>query len=146
MTLSNPDNRGSERRTADHGPRTGVMRLFKAPEWGLVAGILAVLLLIFFLDGKRAFFQPYSLQTVIHSVSRYGVLAVGAALVIIAGGIDLSTGAVVALASVVSAKLLTEWLRPGSAAGTPPSAALVYLAIAITLLDGSRHRPVPCAA
>ena len=40
------------------------------------------------------------------------------------------------LASVVSAKLLTEWLRPGSAAGTPPSAALIYLAIAITLSMG----------
>ena len=41
---------------------------------------------------------------------------------IIAGGIDLSTGAVVSLASVVSAKLLTEWLRTRSSA--PPSTGL----------------------
>ena len=55
---------------------------------------------------------------------------------IIAGGIDLSTGAVVSLASVVSAKLLTEWLRRGAPAGQPPSAGLIGLAIGLTLLMG----------
>ena len=94
MTPSDPEVRGSEQRTTDHGPRT---KWFKAPEWGLVAGILAVLALIFVLDRDHAFFQQYSLQTLFHRVALFGVLAVGAALVIIAGGIDLSTGAVVAL-------------------------------------------------
>jgi ribose/xylose/arabinose/galactoside ABC-type transport system permease subunit len=107
---------------------------FKAPEWGLVVGILAVLLLILVFDRERAFFQRYSLQTLVHRVALFGVLAVGAALVIIAGGIDLSTGAVVAISSVVSAKLLTEWLRP--AASAPPSAGLVGTVIGLTLLMG----------
>ena len=129
MTPSGPDIAGS-------GTRTKLLRFFKAPEWGLVAGILAILAAIFFLEPRHAFFQTYSLQTLLHSVSRYGVLAIGAALVIIAGGIDLSTGAVVALASVVSVKLLTEWLRPGSNPGTPPSAGIIYLAIGITLMMG----------
>jgi ribose/xylose/arabinose/galactoside ABC-type transport system permease subunit len=113
-----------------------LIRFFKAPEWGLVAGILVVLVLIHFLDRDHAFFQRYSLQTLLHRVSLFGVLAVGAAMVIIAGGIDLSTGAVVALASVVSAKLLTDWLRGGTTSGQPPSAGLILLAIAITLLMG----------
>ena len=64
------------------------------------------------------------------------MLAVGAAVVIIAGGIDLSTGAVVALSSVVSAKLLTEWLRTGGSNAPPPSVPIVALAIGLTLLMG----------
>jgi ribose/xylose/arabinose/galactoside ABC-type transport system permease subunit len=111
-------------------------RMFKAPEWGLVAGILVVLALIYVLEPKHSFFEPYSRQTLLHRVALFGVLAVGAAVVIIAGGIDLSTGAVVALSSVVSAKLLTEWLRRGGADAAPPSYTLVALAIGITLLMG----------
>jgi ribose/xylose/arabinose/galactoside ABC-type transport system permease subunit len=112
-----------------------LLRFFRAPEWGLVAGILAVLALIFFLDREHAFFQQYSLQTLFHRVALFGILAVGAALVIIAGGIDLSIGAVVAFSSVISAKLLTEWLRSGASAASP-SVGLVVLAIGLTLLMG----------
>ena len=117
-------------------PFDRVLRVFRAPEWGQVAALLAVLVLIHFLDKDRAFFQAYTIRTLIHNVARFGVLAIGAALVIIAGGIDLSTGAVVSLASVVSAKLLTEWLRRGATAGQVPSAGLIALAIALTLLMG----------
>jgi ribose/xylose/arabinose/galactoside ABC-type transport system permease subunit len=91
-------------------PINPVIRFFKAPEWGLVAGILAVLGLIYLLDSSHNFFRSYSMQSLIHRLALYGVLAVGAALVIIAGGIDLSTGAVVALSSVVSAKMIMEWI------------------------------------
>jgi ribose/xylose/arabinose/galactoside ABC-type transport system permease subunit len=130
MSASDLDTRVSEPRTKDQGPRTN------APEWGLVVGILAVLLLIFALDREHAFFQRYSLQTLVHRVALFGVLAVGAGLVIIAGGIDLSTGAVVALSSIVSAKLLTEWLRPAASGAGPPSLGLVAVVIALTLLMG----------
>src|SRR5262245_61004694 len=136
MTPETPAIRDSGQRTTDNGPRR-MGRFFKAPEWGLVAGIVAVLALIYFLDDKRAFFQWYSLQTLFHRVALFGVLAVGAAVVIISGGIDLSTGAVVALSSVVSAKLLTEWLRPAGASGAaPPSVGIVAVVIGITLLMG----------
>ena len=63
------------------------------------------------------FSGSYNIRPLLHRVALFGVLAVGAAVVIIAGGIDLSTGAVVALSSVVSAKLLTEWLRTGGGSG-----------------------------
>ncbi len=68
---------------------------FRAPEWGLVAGIVVVLGLIYALEPSHAFFSPYSLRNLIHNVGLFGVLSVGAAVVIIAGGIDLSVGAVV---------------------------------------------------
>jgi ribose/xylose/arabinose/galactoside ABC-type transport system permease subunit len=125
------------------GPRAfQLTRFFKAPEWGLVAGILAVLAVVYLLDRDHAFFQEHSLRlqenvlkSILQRVALFGVLAVGAAVVIIAGGIDLSTGAVVALSSVVSAKLLTEWLHTGTS-GPPPSVGVVALAIALTLLMG----------
>jgi ribose/xylose/arabinose/galactoside ABC-type transport system permease subunit len=110
----------------------------KAPEWGLVAGILAILAVIYFLEPSRAFFSPYSQRTLIHQVALFGVLAIGVAVVIIAGGIDLSIGSVVALSSVVVAKLITEWLPGAQASGgaAPPSTAVVATAIGLTLLMG----------
>ncbi len=126
----------SDSRSAERPSSGPLLRLFKAPEWGLVAGIAAVMAIIYLLDRDRAFFKPYSLETLLHRVALFGVLAVGAGIVIISGGIDLSIGAVVALSSVVSAKLLTEWLRRGGAAAGPPSVAVVAAAIGITLLLG----------
>lgn len=126
-----PDKEPHEHKTA--GP---IWRVFKAPEWGLVAGILLVLAVIYLLDRDGAFFGTYNIRPLLHRVALFGVLAVGAAVVIIAGGIDLSTGAVVALSSVVSAKLLTVWLRTGGTSGPPPSVFLVVLAIGLTLLMG----------
>jgi ribose/xylose/arabinose/galactoside ABC-type transport system permease subunit len=113
-----------------------LLHFFKAPEWALVAGILFVLAVIYFLDRDRAFFRDVNIWSLLHRVALFGVLAVGAAVVIIAGGIDLSTGAVVALSSVVSAKLLTEWLRSGGSNAPPPSVPIVALAIGLTLLMG----------
>ncbi len=103
----------------------------KAPEFGLVVGITVILAVVYWFDHDHAFFQAYSLQTLLHRVALFGVLTVGAALVIIAGGIDLSTGAVVALSSVVSARLLTGWLS-----SSPPGLGVVILAITLTLLMG----------
>ena len=99
-----------------------VPEVFRAPEWGLVAGIAVVLGVIYALDSTGAFFSQYSRQTLLHQVALFGVLSVGAAVVIIAGGIDLSVGAVAALASVFGAKLLTDWLHDGSSAASPPVA------------------------
>ena len=115
---------------------SALRRVFQAPEWGLVAGICAVLVLIYYLDPSHAFFMEYSRQTLLHQVALFGILSVGAAVVIISGGIDLSIGAVVALSSIVSAKLVTDWLRSGPTAAMPPSSGVIALAIALTLLMG----------
>ncbi len=109
----------------------------RAPEFSLFVGIAFALLIISGLDRSGSFFSPASRWSMLHQVALYGVLAVGAAVVIIAGGIDLSIGSVVALSSIVCAKLLTVWLRnEQTAAGAPPSVGLVALAIGLTLLMG----------
>jgi ribose/xylose/arabinose/galactoside ABC-type transport system permease subunit len=112
--------------------------LARYPELGLAVAIAAVVGLIYALEPSHAFFQPYSQQTLFHNIALFGVLSVGAAVVIIAGGIDLSVGSVVALSAVVAAKLMTEWL-PGARPMVRPVPAplgLVAAAIGLTLLMG----------
>lgn len=113
-----------------------VLDIVRAPEFGLIVGIVVVLTVIYGLDSNGAFFSEYSRKTLLHQVALYGVLAVGAAIVIISGGIDLSIGAVVALSSIISAKLLTSWLRSEVSATAPPSLTILFLAISLTLLMG----------
>ncbi len=50
-----------------------------------------------------AFFTVQNIMTILKQVSVNGILAIGVSFVIIAGGIDLSLGSVVALAGVVTA-------------------------------------------
>ena len=110
----------------------------KAPEWGLVVGVLAVLAAIYAIDRSGAFFTTYSLRTLSHNAAMFGVLSVGAAVVIIAGGIDLSVGSVVALSAIVSAKLVVDWIPAiaGLAPGTPTPAWVIAVAVALTLVLG----------
>ncbi len=97
-------------RPSPQWPANPVLTSLRSPEFGLIVGIAVVLGLIFLLDPSRGFFDPSNLRTLIHNVALYGVMALGAAVVIVSGGIDLSVGAVAALASIVSAKLMTRWL------------------------------------
>src|SRR5262249_42124815 len=114
--------------------QSALAALTRAPEWGLLAGILVVLGAIYLLEPSHAFFSAYSLKTLVHNGALFGVLALGAAVVIIAGGIDLSVGAVVALSAVVCTKLITDWL-PSLAALKGP----------VTVLGGAATLPAPAA-
>ena len=120
-------------------PSQSISRLgaiLRAPEFGLLLGTFVALGVIYSIDRSGAFFSVYSRQTMLHQVALFGVLAVGAAVVIIAGGIDLSVGAVAGFSSIICAKLLTAWLRGGEPATTPPSITVVAVAIGLTLLVG----------
>jgi ribose/xylose/arabinose/galactoside ABC-type transport system permease subunit len=119
------------------GERGALGRLLRSNELGLAVAIAAALGLIAALDPSLAFFDPYSLRTLAHNAALYGVLAVGAAVVIIAGGIDLSVGSVVALAGVVGARLATQWLPGAHATGAPLPAATVAAAVALVVLLGA---------
>lgn len=126
------------------GAGAAVAAALKAPEWGLLIGIAVVLGAIYYLDTGGGFFTLPSGRTLIHNAAMFGVLSVGAAVVIISGGIDLSVGSVVALSSVIVALLITRWLPGlvGLGNGTPPG-WVVALAIGLTmgmgLLIGLAH-------
>jgi len=67
--------------------------------------VFIVLVIILMILSPNAFAKPRNLINVVKQASINGVLACGMMFVIIAGGIDLSAGSVVALSGVVSAYL-----------------------------------------
>src|SRR5262245_26271799 len=118
-------------------------KALRSTDLSLLVAIGVILAAIYTLDRQGGFFTPYSLRTLVHNAAMFGVLSLGAAIVIIAGGIDLSVGSVVALSSIISSSLVMEWLPrwTGALKGTKPydyipPAWVVPPAIALTLLTG----------
>ncbi len=103
-------------------PRGGTGKVAPAgepPAWrGLAAradvrtlsllGVLAVLVLIGGVTQPDAFLDTRNLQLVLTQASVIGVVTVGMTFVIVSGGIDLSVGAIVALASVWATTVATQ--------------------------------------
>lgn len=102
-------------------------------EAGLAVGIIVILGVIAAFDmaiiGRWSFFSWYSQEAMLHQIALHGSLALGAAVVIMAGGIDLSVGAIVALTSVLAAKIMVHWL-PGWGSGS------TVIAFAAAILAG----------
>jgi ribose/xylose/arabinose/galactoside ABC-type transport system permease subunit len=130
-------------------PRAGLARrLWASPvlrkNLGAASGLVAVFVLFTILLATTrglSFADPDNLETILRQTTIVALAALGATIVIVSGGIDLSVGAVIALATVVIAGLLR--------AGAPPLlAALGGLAagVACGALNGlliTRLRVVP---
>ncbi|KAF4410362.1 ABC transporter permease, partial [Streptomyces lycii] len=71
-------------------------------------GVLAALVVVGALTRPEQFMSAENLRLVLTQASVIGVVTVGVTLVIISGGIDLSVGAIVALASVWATTLATQ--------------------------------------
>ena len=82
-----------------------------APVLGLalVFGLFAIL-------GPKSFSSARNLETIARQTAIVGTAALGMTLIIIAGGIDLSVGSIVALSTVVIALLLQAGASPWLAA------------------------------
>src|SRR5262245_55020944 len=90
-------------------PRSSILnpRSLRLPTLsGPVLGLIAVLTLFILLFGARGdlgqFLSLRNLQVLVHGDTITAVAALGMLLIIISGGIDLSTGSVVALVTVVT--------------------------------------------
>jgi ribose transport system permease protein len=94
-------------------PDRGWARL--AGTIGPLVGLLAVYALFAFI-GPDTFSTVRNLETMARQTAIVGTVALGMTLLIIAGGIDLSVGSIVALASVVVALALNAGLDPVAAA------------------------------
>lgn len=95
------------------GGATGRLSSLRTAEFrnlGLVV-VLAVLCLVGALTSSN-FLTGDNLRNILVSSSVIGVVAVGATFVIIGGGIDLSVGAILALASVWATTLATQAYGP----------------------------------
>ncbi len=96
------------------------------------AWIFLLILLIFFSIAGQGFFSIFNLQNILANMSILTIIAIGQTYVIIAGGIDLSTGYVMGMVSVVAALTMSAfapeaplWLTVLAAATTGTIAALI---------------------
>jgi ribose/xylose/arabinose/galactoside ABC-type transport system permease subunit len=115
-------------------------RLFRHSEWGLVIAIFAVLIVAAIVDKQHTYWtRPGpSAVDILRQSSMLGIFALGAAIVIISGGIDLSSGSVIALSGTTCATLMLL-LSPDSfdpSKEIPLGSTIIALAIAGTLLVG----------
>ncbi len=107
-------------------------------EIGLAAATLFVLLLVVAVDLARAGDSPYltkpwaNATEIVRHTSLWGIFALGAAVVIISGGIDLSSGSVIAFSGSVFAIVLI-CLAPRGDDGVPDTTALSTLTIMIAI-------------
>jgi ribose transport system permease protein len=101
----------SEKTTIAPGTaRTWVSRL------GPFLGLLLVFLIFAVLtDAPSRYFSPFNLRIVLSQTVIVAIGAIGMTMIIISGGIDLSVGSAIALASVVTAIALGEGWSPGVA-------------------------------
>ena len=92
-------------------PRLRFADLAKRPELGAVGGLLVVAL-FFFMTADPAMFTAAGVMNLLSPASQLGILAVGAALLMVAGEFDLSIGSMVAFAGFVFAAILVVWQAP----------------------------------
>ncbi len=102
----------------------------KVPRYSEHLGLAAVLvaLLVLFSALSDHFFSRITFTTLANQIPSLTVIAVGMTLVLIAGGIDLSVGSVLALCSTVLAQALVTWHLPVPVA--------IVLCLAVGLLAG----------
>src|SRR5437660_1739933 len=127
------------------GPGHSLRRTFARTEWGLVAAIAVVVLLTALLDDQHTYWTNprVSLVNVFRQTAFLGIYALGAAIVIIAGGIDLSSGSVIAFSVSICATFMVLMAPEAMKSATPVGLPVIVLAIACTLviafLIGSFH-------
>jgi simple sugar transport system permease protein len=91
------------------------LQIAKRPELGAVGGLMVVTI-FFALTADPAMFTAAGFMNFMSPASQLGILAVGAALLMIAGEFDLSIGSMVAFAGLVFAAILIVWQAPLSIA------------------------------
>lgn len=91
---------------------------------------LAILYAALVIFGPASFATFRTAETIIRQTAIVGAAAMGMTLVIIAGGIDLSAGSMVAFCTVIAAKIMTALAAYGQPEGFNPLAANVGIAVA----------------
>lgn len=113
-------------------------RVAQRGEWGLLVAIVIVLFATERLDALHIYSrQPWeSFVDIVRQTSMLGIFALGSAIVIIAGGIDLSSGSVIAFSGTVCATVMLILAPEEMRDAQPLGAGVISLAILATLVVG----------
>jgi ribose/xylose/arabinose/galactoside ABC-type transport system permease subunit len=120
-------------------------RWLKANEWALVFSILAVIAGTAILDSNHSYVKAPNdaLRDNIRRIAPIGMMALGATVVIIAGGIDLSAGSMAALSGTICAcvmlALAGDKLSSGQTVGPAIIACGVACSLFASLVIGTMH-------
>lgn len=112
-------------------------RLWSSVEFKLIVSWLLVVIATMVLDTNHSYWNASadSAQLVLRRTVLLGFFALGSAVIIISGGIDLSSGSVIAMSATVFGSLMIVLDPDGFKAGNVATSA-VLLGIAGTLLAG----------
>ncbi|MBT9554191.1 MAG: ABC transporter permease [Hydrogenophaga sp.] len=111
---------------------SAVRKLLARPEFGAIAGTLLVVAIFVLAAGDSGMFSAEGTVNWGTVAGFLGIIAVGAALLMIAGEFDLSVGSMIGFAGMMVAIPILEW-------GWAPSAAVVFAfacAMALGWLNG----------
>ena len=106
-------------------PGSRLRRVFRAREWTLVLAVIAVVVVIYACGRGQQFASENNRTQLLRQIALLGTFAVGEAVVIIAGGIDLSVGSVIAMGAMLSALAINR------VAGGQPDAGLSGVLVAL---------------
>jgi ribose/xylose/arabinose/galactoside ABC-type transport system permease subunit len=120
---------------AGHG---SVWRLLQRTELGLLAALVVVVVLTGLVDSQHIYFispRPSAVD-VLRQTALLGIFTLGSAIVIIAGGIDLSSGSVIAFSGTICAIILLLLAPEEMKSARPVGIGTIAVAIAGTLVVG----------
>lgn len=89
---------------------TMLKNLFSKPYTGILAALFAAV--IFFYSLNPTFLTVLNIQTILRAMSYTGIIAIGMALCLMSGVIDLSVGSTASLASVAFGAMLVDYHLP----------------------------------
>ena len=107
-------------------------------ELALVVAVVVVVILTTLLDSNHSYWQDpgENFANIARSTAMLGIFSLGAAVVIIAGGIDLSAGSMIAFSGTICATLMVLMAPEAMANSTPLGTGVIVLAILGTLFVG----------
>lgn len=100
-------------------------------ELGIFALLVGLCVVVAIINPR--FLSSANLQNMARLIGIYGIFSIGAGIVIITGGIDLSVGSVFALLGVLMSMMLSEWHWPGAFAVV----AVIGVAVGLGLIHGA---------
>jgi len=118
--------------------RRRLLALLEPHEWGLLLAIVIVVGVTTVVDQHHTYlYDPgRSLHDICRQASMLGIFALGSALVIITGGIDLSAGSVIAFSGTICGSIMLLLAPEAMESGEPLGTPVIVAAIGGTTLVG----------